>query len=167
MPSIKCTAKLAKRAGFKIEAPIEDTREDWHANLFNLNRRTYVIFCHDVTRLSVLAGPVLKAGLQDLPSLLRGNLKRVLKNERFSDTAIDHAVSRLEGLSLAKTNNRSVLGTINDNIFHTEVHAHMRGGVEMAGLETLAHFLNHMPMGPLNMDDAIEAYRRSNLHRSA
>ena len=167
MPNIKCTAKLAKKVGVKLEPPVEDTKEDWHANLFDLDRQTYILFCHDLTRLSVLAGPVRKADLQDLPSLLAQQLRRVLEREAFSALAVEHGIKRLEGLALAKTNNRSVLGTINDNIFHTEIHAHDRGGVEAAGLETLARFLNHMPIGPLNMDDAIEAYRRSNMHSAA
>lgn len=164
MPSIKCTAKLAKKGGFKLSKPDQDTKEDWHANTFIIDRLTYVIFCHDHTRLSVLAGPVRKAELQDLPSLLSQQLKRVLESEGFSQTAIEHAILRLGKLTLAKTNNRSVLGTINDNIFHTEVHAYYGGGAEYMGLEDLAHRINHMPMGPLDMDDAIEAYRRSNMH---
>jgi len=164
MPSIKCTAKLAKKGGFKLSKPDQDTKEDWHANTFILDRLTYVIFCHDCTRLSVLAGPVRKADLQDLPSLLSQQLERVLENEGFSQRAIEHAILRLDGLMLSKSNNRSVLGTINDNIFHTEIHAYYGGGCQHMGLEDLAHRINHMPMGPLDMDDAIEAYRRSNMH---
>ena len=58
MPSIKCTAKLAKRAGFKLEPRIQSTPNDWHANIFSFDRRFYVIFVHDETRLTSLAGPV-------------------------------------------------------------------------------------------------------------
>ncbi len=129
MPSIKCTKKLADRAGLKLTPAVEQSRFDWHAHLFTLDRRFYVIFCEDVSRLSVLAGPVLKRDLQELPQLLRSNLSRTLKSELFSKSSIEYAVSHLSELFVAKTDNRSLIGTINDNIWHTEVHAYHAGGV--------------------------------------
>jgi hypothetical protein len=161
MASIKCTKKLADRAGIKLVGATEQSNLDWHASLFTLDRRFYVIFCEDVSRLSVLAGPVLKRDLQDLPQLLRDNLVRTLKSEAFSENSIEFAVSRLSDICIAKTDNRSVLGTINDNIWHTEIHAYHAGGVELAGLDYLAKHLNHMPIGPLKYKYAIEAFNRS------
>ena len=161
MPSIKCTKKLANRAGIKLAPATEQSDLDWHANLFTLDRRFYVIFCEDTPRLSVLAGPVLKRDLQDLPKLLRNNLSRTLKSEAFSESSIEFAVSRLSDMCIAKTDNRSVIGTINDNIWHTQIHAYHAGGVDLAGLDYLSMHLNHMPMGPLKYKYAIEAFNRS------
>jgi hypothetical protein len=74
MPSIKCTAKLARRAGLSLSPPIEDTSDDWHANVFTVDRRFYIIFCEDKSRLTCLAGPVQKADLQGLAQVLRNAL---------------------------------------------------------------------------------------------
>ena len=163
MPSIKCTKKLADRAGFKDLPVAENSDFDWHANLFTIDRRFYVIFCEDASRLSVLAGPVLKRDLQDLAALLRSNLVRTLESEAFSDISIEYALSRLSYIVIAKTDSRSVIGTINDNIWHTEVHAYHAGGVECAGLDDLSAHLNHMPMGPLNYDRAIRAFSKKTI----
>lgn len=167
MPSIKCTAKLATRAGFKLALPSEDHPDDWHANIFVIDRRFYVIFCHDRTRLSCLAGPVKKADLQDLQLLLKGAVCTVLEHEGFSDVTINYALSKINELTPAKTNNRSVLGTINDNIFHIELHANDAGGVERIGLQNLCAKVNHMPMSPLKWNFAIEEYRRSVIHSAS
>ena len=163
MPSIKCTKKLADRAGLNNLPVAESSDSDWHANLFTIDRRFYVIFCEDASRLSVLAGPVLKRDLQDLAALLRSNLVRTLKFEAFGDTSIEYALSRLSNIVIAKTDNRSVIGTINDNIWHTEVHAYHAGGVDCAGLDGLSEHLNHMPMAPLNYDRAIRAFGKSTI----
>jgi len=161
MPSIKCTRKLGGRIGIKLLPATQQSDLDWHANLFTLDRRFYVIFCEDTSRLSVLAGPVLKRDLQDLPQLLRENLVRILRSEAFSESSIEFAVSRLSDMSIAKTDNRSVIGTINDNIWHTEIHSYHAGGVDLAGLDYLSKHLNHMPMGPLKYKYAIEVFNRS------
>jgi hypothetical protein len=75
MPSIKCTAKLARRAGLLLSPASENASDDWYANIFIVDRRFYVIFCEDRSRLTCLAGPVRKADLQDLAQVLRRVLK--------------------------------------------------------------------------------------------
>jgi hypothetical protein len=167
MPSIKCTAKLATRAGLSLSPPSENTSDDWHANIFTVDRRFYIIFCEDRSRLTCLAGPVQKADLQDLAQVLRNALMAVLSHEGFSETSIQYALSKIEAMSMAKTNNRSVLGTINDNIFHIETHAYQAGGVEGIYLPNLAATVNHMPMSPLKWKYAIEEYRRSLIHSAS
>ena len=167
MPSIKCTAKLATRAGLSLSPSSEDTSDDWHANVFTVDRRFYIIFCEDRSRLTCLAGPVRKADLQDLAQVLRNALVAVLSHEGFSANSIQYALAKIEDISMAKTNSRSVLGTMNDNIFHIETQADHAGGVEGIGLPKLAAIVNHMPMSPLKWKYAIEEYRRSLIHSAA
>lgn len=167
MPSIKCTKRLANRAGLSLSPPDSDSPNDWHANVFTIDHRFYVIFCEDKSRLTCLAGPVKKPDLQDLPNLLVASLTRTLHHEGFSETSIVFATSRLGELIVTKTNNRSVLGTINDNIWHIDVHAYEAGGVEYIGLQNLSHRVNHMPMSPLKWKYAIEEYRQSIIHSAA
>ena len=163
-PSIKCTAKLAKRAGLQLSPPSQKSRNDWHANIFTFDRRFYVIFVQDRTRLTCLAGPVKKLDLQNLGFLLRRSLRTVLTHEGFSESAMSHALGKIDEMQIHKSDNRSVLGTINDNFFHITHHAAYEGGVEVAGLATLASQVNHMPMSPLEWNFAIEEYRRSVNH---
>jgi hypothetical protein len=167
MPSIKCTAKLVKRSGLKLDVPKRQSPDDWHANIFTFDRRFYVIFVHDTTRLTCLAGPVKKADLQDMETLLKGSLQTVLIHEGFGENAMAYALSKIADMQICKTDNRSVLGTINDNLFHITHHAAYGGGVESAGLATLAAQVNHMPLSPLKWTYAIKEYRQSVLHSAA
>ena len=102
-----------------------------------------------------------------MAQLLRNALVAVLSHKGFSETAIQYALLKIEDMSIAKTNNRSVIGTMNDNIFHIDVHAYQAGGVENIGLPNLAARVNHMPMSPLKWKYAIEEYRRSTVHNVA
>ena len=161
MPSLKCTKKLADRAGLKLSKATCSTDHDWHANLFVMDRRSYVIFCEDRSRLSVLSGPVRKPDLQDLPELLREGLFKVLRFERFSADSIEYEVSKLDDMRVYKSDNRSVLGTISDNMWHVDVHSYHDGGIANSDMVDLARRLNHMPMSPLGYQYAIEVFRRS------
>jgi hypothetical protein len=160
MSSIKCTAKLAKRAGFKLEAPIAQSVDDWHANLFTFDRRFYVIFVHDTTRLSCIAGPVKKADLQNLKDTLSRSLQAVMIYEGFNEREISFALNKINEMEINKTDSRSVLGTINDNLFLITHHAATGGGIESVGLTNLSAKVNHMPLSPLNWRYAIEDYKR-------
>ncbi len=164
MPSIKCTKRLATRAGLDLAVPAKDSPDDWHANIFTIDRRFYVIFCEDRSRLTCLAGPVKKPDLQKLPTLLQLSLRRTLHHEGFSETSTLYATSKLNCMRLTKTNNRSILGTISDNIWHIEVHVYDAGGVEPFGIENFSHHVNHMPMNPLKWKYAIEEFRRNIIH---
>jgi hypothetical protein len=161
MPTIKCTKKLGDRAGLKLGPAAQRSDNDWHANIFVLDHRFYVIFCEDRSRFSVLAGPVVKADLQDLPQLLRENLARSLRSEGLSECSVECVLESLSGTITAKSDDRSVIGTINDNIWHVKIYAHEAGGVDRAGIDYLSKHLNHMPMAPLGWKYAIEAFIES------
>ena len=158
MSSIKCTGILAKKAGFKLAPPETNTPDDWHANTFSFDRRTYVIFVHDLSRLTCLAGPVRKPDLQDLADLLKRSLRTILIHEGYDQSEMAFALSKLDGLGICKTDNRSVLGTINDNLIRITNDAAEIGGMEVAGFHILAAHVNYMPMAPLKWKFAIEEY---------
>ncbi len=58
LTQIKCTAKLTKRADFRLSPPTKDSPDDWHANIFRLDRRFYVIFIQDRTSKSHAYKPI-------------------------------------------------------------------------------------------------------------
>jgi hypothetical protein len=160
MPSIKCTVKLFKRAGLKLEAPTQQSPDDWHANLFTFDRRFYVIFVHDKTRLTCLAGPVKKADLQNLTGLLGRSLQDVMFHEGFNKYDMSPVLNKINAMEISKTDSRSVLGTINDNLFHVTHHAATGGGIDSIGLTNLSAKVNHMPLSPLGWRYAIEEYNQ-------
>lgn len=160
MATIKCTQKLSKMMGVSLEPPETDSGDDWHANIFVIDRLRYVLFCSDSTRLCCLAGPVRKKDVQNLPQLLAGALVATMKYEGFDEASISYCLDKLEGATLSKTNSKSILGTINDNVWHLEVHASHAGGVAAIGTEALVEKVNHMPLNPLNWSYAISEFRK-------
>jgi hypothetical protein len=83
-----------------------------------------------------------------------------MKYEGFDEASITYCTGKLEGATLSKTNSRSILGTMNDNEWHLEVHAYHEGGVAAIGTEALVENVNHMPMSPLNWSYAISEFRK-------
>jgi hypothetical protein len=160
VPTIKCTAKLAKMMGVSLIPPETDSDNDWHANVLVIDRLRYVLFCSDATRLCCLAGPVRKKDVQNLPARLMDALSATIRYEGFDEASINYCTRNLEGAKLAKTNSRSILGTMNDNEWHLKEHAFHAGGVGIIGTEALVKHVNHMPLSPLNWDYAINEYRK-------
>ena len=160
MPTIKCTAKLAKMMGVSLGPPQANTDLDWHANVLIIDRLRYVIFCSDATRLCCLAGPARKRDVQDLSGLLVDALSATMRYEGFDEDSIIHCTKNLGSTELAKTNNRSILGTMNDNEWHLKEYAFHVGGVGEIGTEALVKTVNHMPLSPLNWNYAINEYRK-------
>ena len=165
MPALKCTAKLAKLGGLELAKPTEDSRDDWHANIFRFRRKNHVLFCHDKSRLACLSAPVRKKDVSQLSGVLRESLLPVLVSEQFSETAISACLSRVEDLKLTKTNNRSVLGNLNEFSQHLEWYAAYDGIEDSELVRSLIWRVNNMPLvGPLDGQYAINVYKRGILH---
>ena len=160
MATIKCTQKLAKMAGISIAPPDRNSEDDWHADGFVIDRLRYVLFCSDISRFCCLAGPVRKKDVQNLPQLLVQSLAATMRYEGFNEPTISYCTQKIEGASLAKSNNRSLLGTINDNEWHLKVHAFHAGGLAAIGTEALVKKVNHMPLSPLDWSYAINEFRK-------
>ena len=92
-------------------------------------------------------------------------MKQTLHHEGFSETSIALAISKIKDMVITKTNNRSVLGIINDNIGHIDFYAYEAGGVENIGLQNLSNQVNHMPLSPLKWKYAIDEYRQNLINR--
>lgn len=81
--------------------------------------------------------------------------------EEFSEVSIRAAIKKLEGLELAKSNNRSVLGSLNEFAQHLEWYAEYEGIIDGEALRPLVWRVNHMPLvGPLGGEYAINVYKR-------
>jgi len=83
-----------------------------------------------------------------------------MRFEGFDTASITYCTKNLEDVDLAKTNSRSILGTMNDNEWHLKEHAFHAGGVGKIGTEALIKNVNHMPLSPLSWNYAINEYRK-------
>lgn len=111
---IRPTASLAKRMKVKIEPSFNEsttTLGDWYAVDMVLNRKQFILAVNSKSRL----GLVLNAApYADFPQRLPQMVRDVLKSYCISREKIDSELKEMHEFVLAKTLDKSILGTLND-----------------------------------------------------
>jgi len=161
MQLIRCTQKLLKELRVK---PSEDEPKfgyigDWHANLLRVERRKCVLFTNSDTLYSIFVFGLKRPDFDHLDEILRQSLFRRLRIEGFSEIQIEKALEENRTIHFVKTNNRSVLGSMNDLAFQIEAHIKSSGGISNFGIDAINDVLNRIPMGALNYQYSIEALK--------
>lgn len=161
---IRCTAKLRKEMGLKDSALFAGAEGEgrlgaWHANLIFINRRKCVLFVNDRTLYNFLAPDVSRAQIRELQRLFLGFLRAVLAEEGFSGTEREGLAAEYSEVRFAKSNSKSVLGSMNDLAFHYEHRILMAGGIHSPEVPGIISDLNRMPMGALKYAYPVEELR--------
>ena len=161
MQFIRCTQKLLKELRV---TPSEDEPEfgyigDWHANLLRVERRKCVLFTNSDTLYSIFVFGLKRPDFDHLDEIFRQSLFRRLRIEGFSEIQIEKALEENRTIHFVKTNNRSVLGSMNDLAFQIEAHIKSSGGISNFGIDAINDVLNRIPMGALNYQYSIEALK--------
>lgn len=155
MPLIRCTQKLQKEMGLKKSdlqdsSPGKERLESWHANLIYIDRKKCVLFCNDKTLFNFLVPGVVRQQVRDLGQLFQEGLERTLAGEIFAERTKEEILKEIAGFSYGKTDNRRVLGSMNDLAFHYEFLILRDGGIHFAPIPEIIKQLNRMPMGALD-----------------
>ena len=164
MQLIRCTAKLLKEAGLK---PAESQQEDppfsflgqWHANLIYIDGRKSVLFVNDRTLFNFILPDVTRAQFRDLPECFLSGLSCVISAEQFPEDVKKRIMEEYEHLALAKSSNRSVLGSVNDLAFHYKHSILEAGGVHSWQVPEIIQRLNRMPIKAIKYLFPIEMIR--------
>jgi hypothetical protein len=154
MQLIRCTQKLQKELGLKpsdlaIESPNFSLLGQWHANLIYIEGRKCVLFANDKTLINFIAPDLSRAQIRQMGQWFSNLLSAVLHNESIDQATVTKVTTEYDQIEFAKTENRSVLGSLNDLAFHYEYLICEQGGVHSPEIPTIIHQLNHMPMSPL------------------
>ncbi|MFK7692110.1 DUF6933 domain-containing protein [Paenibacillus sp. HJGM_3] len=91
----------------------------WHANIYALNNRKHIIFINDLSRLCVIIDGVRSSQLTKLKEKFSSTLLTYLINEGIKRSQIDLYLRDGSEITIAKTNSRSVLGTMKEITIHT------------------------------------------------
>jgi hypothetical protein len=164
MQLIRCTGKLQKEMGLKKSDLCEVIPKfsylgPWHANLIFIDRKKCVVFTNDKTLFNFIATDVSRAQIRKLDTLFRGLLQCVLSNEGFGPAVKEKIMAEYDVVAYAKTNNRSVLGSMNDLIFHYKLHIQNAGGVHSYAVPGIIRKLNRMSMQAISYKFPIDAMR--------
>jgi len=166
---IRCTQKLLKELRAlpeEIEQP-EGVLGGWHANLLRIERRKCVLFTNDATLFSILVPGLKKEQFERMAHVFGQELFRSLNREGFGQSEIETVLDEIREIHYAKTNNRSVLGSMNDLANQLEWIVHANGGLAQASMDSVAHELNRIPMGAIREHTYSVEALRSRLERYA
>jgi len=146
MQMIRCTQKLLK------ELPIEPSEDVavlpaacWHANLLRIDRRKCLLFTHDTTLFSLFVPGVTKPDFKHFPDMFGQALFKAMVQFNFSQKRIESMLERSRDIQVGRTNNRSVLGSMNDMKQMIELTVFDQGGLAETDMAELTHMLNQTP----------------------
>jgi len=131
----------------------------WHANLLRVDRRKCVLFTHDVTLYSFLVPGFKKVQFENFRDVFGQNLFKNLLWENFPQSQIEIVLDEHREIIIAKTNNRSVLGSMNDLAFQLKYRIAAMGGLVNVDLPELNHELNRIPMSAIKEIYSIDELR--------
>ena len=165
MQLIKCTKKLQKEIGLKAAAlstsePAFSYLAGWHANLIFIHRRKCILFVNDKTLFSFIIPDVSRTQIKELSGLFASHLACILAEEDFSAPVREKILGEYANIEYASTNNKSVLGSMNDLAYHYQEYILSEGGVHSSSIPGIIKQLNRMPMGALNYTLPIEALKK-------
>lgn len=154
MPLIRCTVKLLKEIGVKNtdlinDASISQPLGDWYANLLWINRRKCILFTNEGTLYSFMVYGVMKSDLKNFGQLFLLYFRQNLEYEGFGSEVIEKALKEYDQIGLGRTENRSVLGSMNDYAYQYEFHLREYGNILNLEMLRINHEMNRTPMGAI------------------
>ncbi|MCU7842008.1 MAG: hypothetical protein KZQ94_21885 [Candidatus Thiodiazotropha sp. (ex Troendleina suluensis)] len=155
---IHCTKKLAVKLAKVSADPLTDTNcfGAWHANLYTLDRRNCVLFCHDQTRFSLFKAGLKKDDFTNLDYWFPDLLANVLLKSGYETELIENALDLLDPLQFDTHCDRSVQGTMRVTAFDLEAFICQQfGNVMEAPIYSTSVHLNQRPVTVKGQRDCI------------
>lgn len=131
----------------------------WHANLIYINGKKCVLFVNDTTLFNFIVVGVKKAQIKELSKLFITLLSCTLSFESIPEVIKEEILNEYNEISYINTDNRSVLGSINDLAFHYKYLIQTEGGTSSPHIPHIISKLNHMPMGAIQYKYSIDALK--------
>jgi hypothetical protein len=156
------TQKLLKELRLRKEKlgdPGEGFMGSWFANVFRLERRNSVLITNDRTLYSVLLWGLRRPDFDDLGSQFVAGLAVNLRRDGFDTGLIASVSMACHPIQWAATNNRSVLGSMNDLISCSKYLVGLRRQATEREIANLNCDLNRTPMSALKHIVAMDEMR--------
>jgi hypothetical protein len=151
MAILCCTKKLLTELKTKPSEEIISSNElgSWHANLLRIDRRKCILFTHDATLYSFFVPGLKKPQFENVREVFGQNLFKNLLWENIPQNQIEIVLEENREIIIAKTNNRSVLGSMNDLAFQLKYRIGAMGGLANVDLTELNRELKRIPMSAI------------------
>jgi len=148
---LRCTKKLLS----ELKENTSDSKDlfsdiiSWHANLLRIDRRKCVLFTHDTTLYSFFVHGLKKPDFENVREVFRQNLLKSLIVEEIPQKQIETFLETTRDIRISKSNNRSVLGSMNDLAFQLKYIIAHEGGIENTDITKLIYHINRIPMSAI------------------
>ena len=143
---IRCTQKLL--AELKNKSTQEESARDpfwsWHANVFLIERRKCVLITNDTTLFTMFISALKKPDFESFHFVIGQHLFKNFLHENIPQRQIEAVLSKCENIKYEKTNNRRVLGAMNDKKTQLEYLISADGGEARTDIYELNHKLNRI-----------------------
>ncbi len=145
---IHCTQKLAKKLPDVSKETHTETSPlgSWHANLYTIDRRNCVLFCHDATRYTVFIPGLRKAQFAELGRWLKEAFLASLSYMGLADNTVRRAELALGAVQFDTCTNRSVLGSLNQMKFMLDARVAEVEDVMLLNPLSVTRWLCHYPV---------------------
>jgi hypothetical protein len=155
---IRCTQKLLA----EIPANFVDSSaegEGWHANLLRIDRRKCVLFTHDATLYALFVPGLKKSDFAHLDEVFGQRLFKTMLWDEFPQEQIEKMLDACRVIRFTRTNNRRVLGSMNEMRFHVQADVEYAGGLDRVDLVDLHYRLNRTPWSAVGYQSPVEGFR--------
>lgn len=159
MLTIRATNKLQKFLGMSYCQP-QELADEWYANLFYHNRKKCLIFTHAKTLFSFFVYEIFKKDLRDFTGFFKKNLSKTLFYSEYNSLQIQKALEKVDNIQIAKTVDRSALGSMNEFVYKFEVIA-WEDFYDKIGEEEMAEIIkivNNIPQKTINYSSPKEMF---------
>jgi hypothetical protein len=145
---IHCTKKLAGKLPSVSSTPLAETSPlgSWHANLYTIDRRNCVLFCHDATRYTLFLPGLRKPELAELGRWHRELFNASLAYMGMEDNLVRRAELALGPVGFDTVTDRSVLGSLNQMKFMLDTRVAEVEDVMLLNPLSVNRWLCHYPV---------------------
>lgn len=149
---IHCTKKLAaKLPDVSAEPQIETSPlGSWHANLYVIDRRNCLLFCHDDIRYTVFVAGLVKRDFANLGALFKQAFVASLVYMGMADSQVRRAELALGPAQCDTSTNRSVQGSLNQMRFMLDAYVEEVADVMLLNPLAVTGWLCNYPVGTGN-----------------
>jgi hypothetical protein len=151
MAILKCTKKCLSELKVSPESfpGLSGSISGWHVNLIRIDRRKCLLFTHDLTLYSIFLPGLTKPDFQRIGDIFGQSLFKNLIREGLPQAHIELFLEDIREIRFAKTDNRSVLGSMTDLTFQIKFIVSDSGGLANTDIVKLNHDLNRIPMSAI------------------
>lgn len=158
---LRCTQKLLVE--LKTKPTGEESKEapfwSWHGNMFHIERRKCVLLTNDKTRFAIFIASLKKQDFESFNFVFGQCLFKYLLYEKFPQKQIETVLMALQNFKYEKTNNRSVIGTMNEQRSQIEFFIEAEGGMIGTDVYKLNSKLNRIILSTTKYKYPIELFK--------